>query len=81
MYMVVPCVVQILNNEGLGFENICQPLIIEDGMEYSLVKHPHSSFEVWFGKDVYIFDSNDFVFIHKFSNEYMIVPFDKILVQ
>ena len=81
MYMIVPCTVQKINEKGFWEEDLYQPLIIEEGVEYSLVKNPDYILEVWYGENRYTFENKDYVFTNLSFGEYLIVPFEKVLYQ
>lgn len=81
MYMIVPCEVKKINEGGFWYEYLYQPLIIEDGVNYYLIKSPEYSLEVWYGENKYLFENSEYVFSDKLSGEYLIVPYDKVLYQ
>jgi hypothetical protein len=81
MYMIVPCILKKITEEGIYNEYIYQPLIIEDGVDYNLIKFPECSLEIWFGEDKYFFEDKDYVFSSNTTSEYLVVPFEKILYQ
>jgi hypothetical protein len=79
--MILPCEVIKLSVEGTYEDKIYQPLIIEDGVEYDLIKTPDLILEVWCGDNSYIYGEEEYVFFNKSLGEYLVVPFDKVKYQ
>ena len=79
--MILPCEVIKLSVDGLYEDKIYQPLIIEDGIDYNVVKTPDLILEVWCGSNSYIYAEEEYVFFNKITSEYMVVPFDKVKYQ
>jgi len=79
--MIVPCEVLKLGMDGLYEDKLYQPLIIEDGVEYDIVKTPDIVLEIWWGEDNYIFDEKDYVICSRITGEYTIVAYDKVKYQ
>ena len=79
--MILPGEVIKIDMDGDYIEKIYQPLIIEDGIEYDLVKTPELTLEVWFDNTSYLLNDKEYVFCSKITGDYIVVPYDKVKYQ